>query len=133
MPATPYIIVPRHITSQPILSGVLPVEGGGQAMFIDHRMEDGRIHREIRPVAASVPHFILPGIGAVDESEMAEMSQWAVEEGPRIRAEMRERRGPAPTAAQYAEMYQKICEARVMLSKGQSVSGPHHSREAGLT
>jgi hypothetical protein len=126
--------VPRYafVNTGNVLSGVLPTLGGGRQMFVDHRGSDGRIHRESRTVAADTPFFILPGIGQVDEGELAEITQYAKEEGERIAREMKARKGPAPTAAQYREKFFEICERRVAEAKGVSVSGPHYSREAGF-
>ncbi len=41
--------------------------------------------------------------------------------------------GPRPTAEQYRNLLFDVCEARVALAKGQSVSGPHYKREAGVS
>lgn len=114
-----------------ILSGVLPVQGGGTAMFVDHRDGDtGTIHREIRPVSDDTPHFILPGVGQVDEGELAELAAFAREEGARLVRESEERRGYVkPTKRMYQNKLAELWEKRKLLAEGSSVSGPNWSRE----
>lgn len=128
------LIVPRFAVvtnNQPILSGVTMHQGRKVAFFDRRDAVTGRITRELRPVAPHTPHFILPGVGQVDEGEMAEITAKMQEEGAAIAERMRERRGPRPTSQDYRESLNRVLEQRISAVKGESVFGPHYRKEAG--
>lgn len=125
--------VPRYkIVNIPvgILSGVMQ-HNGRRVAFVDHRdAVTGRITREMRDVRQDTPFFILPGAGAVDESEMSEMTAYAREEGDRIARQMRERRNARNlTSTEYKEAVLRVLEQRKAIESNTGVSGPHHKRE----
>jgi hypothetical protein len=128
------LIVPRFAVvtnNRPILSGITTHMGRKVAFFDRRDAVTGQITRELRPVGQHTPHFILPGVGQVDEGEMAEITAKMQEEGAAIAERMRERRGPRPTGKDYQEALHRVLEQRISESKGESTFGPHYRKEAG--